>query len=174
MLLVIRQVADQVLANLSKLVDVDGAFPVHAALEHVGIFVLIRQRTPSFPHNILSLLALHLRVHLLDDWHFLTTIEAVSCEEFELTCRLHSVVVGAELDPVNLVFESIDLDLDLLDAGVVVLLALLCQLLELASLRLGQLVGPARAQIYAEFTLAQMRQLLFHFVEVLVLEDLVG
>lgn len=79
MILVVRQITDQILANLRKLVDVDGALPIHTTLKHVGILMLIRQRSPSFPHDILSLLTLHLRVHLLHDWHLLSPVESISC-----------------------------------------------------------------------------------------------
>ena len=55
-----------------------------------------------------------------------------------------------------------------------ILLALLCQPLELLSLRLPQLLVPHPADLICYFALGHVRPLLLHLIEVLVLEDLVS
>ena len=87
--------------------------------------MLIRQSLPSLANDRLSLLALLLRKHLLDDRHLFAPVEAISCQEAQLASRLHCLVVLAVLDAVDLVTQLIDALLHELNLVEMLFLALL-------------------------------------------------
>ena len=129
---------------------------------------------PAFTDEGLTLFTLSLRVHLFDNRHFFTAIEAIGCEKLQFTSGLDCLIVAAELDLVDLLSELVDAILDLLDLMKVIFLTLLSQFFELGSLLSGQLVAPLDAQVLCDLSLAQMRHSLLNFIELLVFEELVG
>ena len=128
---------------------------------------------PAFPNKSLALLPLSLRIHLFDDGYLFTAIEAICCEELQLTSGLYSRIIVAKLDLVDLLSKLIDTILDFLDFVEVIFLALLSEFLEFFPLLLTQLVGPLDAQMLSDLSFAQVGHPLLDLVELLVLEELV-
>ena len=169
-----RKLGEEVLTNLGELVHVDGTLPIQPAHHHVCDFVLVWKLLPPRSDHGVPVLAIEVRVCLLDFWDLISPVEPIGRHESQFACGLDRAVVAAVLDLVDLLSELADSILDLFVPCVVALFALVCDLVVRLPLLVRDSIAPFLLEAPLDLLGAQVRHRLLDCVEVLVFENLVG
>ena len=122
----------------------------------------------------MPVLAIEVRVCLLDFWDLISPVEPIGRHESQFAGGLDRAVVAAVLDLVNLLSQSTDLVLDFFVASIIALLVLPSHEMILLTLFIGDPVAPLLLQASLDFLRAEVLYLLLDRVKMLVLKDLVG
>lgn len=149
---------------------IERPLPVGPTHLNIGELALIREFSPSAPDNLLTRLTIEVWILGLDNWHHLSSEETIGRHELELARRLDSRVGIRELDVMDLLLQLTFEFACVCYRLHVLIVEMISLLFETLFDLLGKLILPLRLNLEDDVLLREMRHLLLHIVELLVLK----